>query len=114
MMAGLVCTAFIAASVIDRRAVVARHSPRFQCLSPHSPVAPTPRMHAAPGGPIYRFYLGLLPEARAYAGMQGYAGARWFKMRGPVTNRVFTGPSPVGPLLIEEQPHPIVHGTHFH
>lgn len=36
MMAGLVCTAFIAASVIDRRAVVARHSPRFQCLTASS------------------------------------------------------------------------------
>ena len=41
--------------------------------------------------------------------MQGYSGARWFKVRAEQTNVVWTGPSTVGPLLLQEQPHPIVY-----
>eukprot|EP01051_Picozoa_sp_SAG22_P006992 SAG22_NODE_477_length_9978_cov_2.807268_7_plen_445_part_00 len=55
------------------------------------------------------YYLDLLDEAKGYAKLQGYKGARWFKMRGKKTNTVFTGPSAVGPLLLQEQPHPIVY-----
>ena len=54
------------------------------------------------------YYLQLLDEAKAYARLQGFKGARWFKMRGAQTLTVFTGPSAVGPLLLQEQPHPIV------
>ena len=54
------------------------------------------------------YYLQLLDEAKAYARLQGFRGARWFKMRGAQTLTVFTGPSAVGPLLLQEQPHPIV------
>ena len=56
-----------------------------------------------------QYYLRLLEEATAYAKSQGYRGARWFKMRGKDTLHVFTGPSAVGPLLLQEQPHPIVY-----
>lgn len=55
------------------------------------------------------YYLATLEEAEAYARMQGYEGARWWKMRAATTNVVFTGPSSVGPLLLQEQPHPIVY-----
>lgn len=55
------------------------------------------------------YYLRLLDEAKAYASSQGYKGARWFKMRAEQTNTVFTGPSAVGPLLLQEQPHPVVY-----
>ena len=54
------------------------------------------------------YYLQLLDEAKAYARLQGFKGARWFKMRGAQTLTVFTGPSAVGPLLLQQQPHPIV------
>ena len=54
------------------------------------------------------YYLQLLDEAKAYARLQGFRGARWFKMRGAQTLTVFTGPSAVGPLLLQEQPHPIL------
>ena len=54
------------------------------------------------------YYLQLLDEAKAYARLQGFRGARWFKMRGAQTLTVYTGPSAVGPLLLQEQPHPIV------
>jgi hypothetical protein len=55
------------------------------------------------------FYFSVLNQAEAYAEMQGYDGARWFKMRAAETNVVWTGPSSVGPLLLQEQPHPIVY-----
>ena len=55
------------------------------------------------------YYLKLLDEAKAYAKLQGFRGARWFKMRAEETVTVFTGPSAVGPLLLQEQPHPIVY-----
>jgi hypothetical protein len=50
------------------------------------------------------WYEKILPEARALGGSQGYAGARWPKMVGPAGQ---DSPSPIGPLLIWQQPHPI-------
>lgn len=50
------------------------------------------------------YYRAILPEARALARRQGYRGARWPKMVGPEGR---DSPSPVGPLLIWQQPHPI-------
>ena len=50
------------------------------------------------------YYRSILGEARAIAARQGYAGARWPKMVGPDGR---DAPSPVGPLLIWQQPHPI-------
>jgi len=49
-------------------------------------------------------YRRLLPGARELARSQGYRGARWPKMIGPDG---YDSPSPVGPLLIWQQPHPI-------
>lgn len=46
----------------------------------------------------------ILPAARELAQSQGYAGARWPKMVGP---EGLDSPSPIGPLLIWQQPHPI-------
>ena len=51
------------------------------------------------------YYHRILPSARERAGQQGYTGVRWPKMTDP-TGR--DSPSPIGPLLIWEQPHPIV------
>ncbi|HEV2864330.1 MAG TPA: hypothetical protein VGX48_25250 [Pyrinomonadaceae bacterium] len=50
------------------------------------------------------WYDKILPEARALARSQGYAGARWPKMVGPEGR---DSPSTVGPLLVWQQPHPI-------
>jgi hypothetical protein len=50
---------------------------------------------------IYRI---MLRSARELARSQGYRGARWPKMAGPDGH---DSPSPVGPLLIWQQPHPI-------
>ena len=50
------------------------------------------------------FYQRILPVARQIARRQGYQGARWPKMVGPDGH---DSPSPVGPLLIWQQPHPI-------
>jgi hypothetical protein len=50
------------------------------------------------------WYDNILPSARDLARSQGYAGARWPKMVGPEGR---DSPSPVGPLLIWQQPHPI-------
>jgi hypothetical protein len=50
------------------------------------------------------YYRRILPLARANAKRQGYAGARWPKMVGPDG---MDSPSPVAPLLIWQQPHPI-------
>ena len=62
----------------------------------------------------FDYYRAMLPDARAYASMQGYRGARWFKMRAqhvPASAdrlAAYTGPSPVGPLLLQQQTHPIM------
>jgi hypothetical protein len=50
------------------------------------------------------FYHRILPVARATAARQGYEGVRWPKMVGPDGT---DSPSPVAPLLIWQQPHPI-------
>jgi hypothetical protein len=52
------------------------------------------------------WYHSILPQARELARTQGYAGARWPKMVGPEGR---DSPSPIGPLLIWQQPHPIVY-----
>jgi len=51
-----------------------------------------------------RWYESILPRAVELARSQGYRGARWPKMIGPEGH---DSPSPVGPLLIWQQPHPI-------
>jgi hypothetical protein len=50
------------------------------------------------------WYGKILPSARARAKQQGYNGARWAKMTAPDGR---DSPSPIGPLLIWQQPHPI-------
>ena len=50
------------------------------------------------------WYDTILPGARERARQQGYAGARWPKMTAPDGR---DSPSPIGPLLIWQQPHPI-------
>lgn len=50
------------------------------------------------------WYASILPVARQLAQSQGYSGARWPKMVGPEGR---DSPSPIGPLLIWQQPHPI-------
>ena len=50
------------------------------------------------------WYNAILPTAREKAKQQGYAGARWPKMTAPDGR---DSPSPIGPLLIWQQPHPI-------
>ena len=50
------------------------------------------------------WYNAILPSAREKARQQGYAGARWPKMTAPEGR---DSPSPIGPLLIWQQPHPI-------
>jgi hypothetical protein len=52
------------------------------------------------------WYDRILPAARDLARSQGYAGARWPKMVGP---QGADSPSPIGPLLIWQQPHPITY-----
>ncbi len=52
----------------------------------------------------FDYYRTILPRAEAAAGRQGYAGARWPKMASPSGD---DSPSPVGPFLIWQQPHPI-------
>ena len=49
------------------------------------------------------WYRAILPSAREKARSQGYAGARWPKMTAPDGR---DSPSPIGPLLIWQQPHP--------
>ena len=51
-----------------------------------------------------RWYQQILPRAKGTARKQGYAGARWPKMTCPTG---VESPSPVGPFLIWEEPHPI-------
>jgi hypothetical protein len=50
------------------------------------------------------YYQKILPRAEATAKKQGYAGARWPKMTSPSGAE---SPSPVGPFLVWQQPHPI-------
>lgn len=50
------------------------------------------------------WYESILPQARQTARVQGYAGARWPKQVGPDGRE---SPSPIGPFLIWQQPHPI-------
>ncbi len=50
------------------------------------------------------YYERILASAQAQAKRQGYTGARWPKMADP---RGVDSPSPVGPFLIWQQPHPI-------
>lgn len=50
------------------------------------------------------WYERVLPSARTRAEQQGYSGARWAKMTAPDGR---DSPSPIGPLLIWQQPHPI-------
>ena len=50
------------------------------------------------------WYEKILPRAVELARSQGYRGARWPKMVGPAGR---DSPSPIGPLLIWQQPHPI-------
>ena len=50
------------------------------------------------------WYQTILPRAEATAQKQGYAGARWPKMTSPDGAE---SPSPVGPFLIWQEPHPI-------
>jgi hypothetical protein len=50
------------------------------------------------------WYDRILPVAQNLAKSQGYAGARWPKM---VSSVGFDSPSPIGPLLIWQQPHTI-------
>jgi protein-glucosylgalactosylhydroxylysine glucosidase len=50
------------------------------------------------------WYQTILPCAEATAQRQGYAGARWPKMTSPGGAE---SPSPVGPFLVWQQPHPI-------
>ncbi|MBZ4644643.1 MAG: hypothetical protein PWP07_2393 [Epulopiscium sp.] len=53
------------------------------------------------------WYKYILPKAKGLAEAQGYTGARWPKMVGPDG---IDSPSPIGPLLIWQQPHPIIYG----
>ncbi len=57
------------------------------------------------------WYRAILPEARKTAERQGYAGARWPKMVGPDGRE---SPSPIGPLLVWQQPHPIYYAELCH
>jgi hypothetical protein len=50
------------------------------------------------------YYRSILPRAEGTARRQGYAGARWPKMTDPSGEE---SPSPIGPFLIWQQPHPI-------
>jgi hypothetical protein len=50
------------------------------------------------------YYGDILPQARATAQRQGYAGARWPKMTDPSGAE---SPSTVGPFLVWQQPHPV-------
>jgi hypothetical protein len=50
------------------------------------------------------FYQKILPRAEGTAKRQGYAGARWPKMTSPSGAE---SPSPVGPFLVWQEPHPI-------
>jgi hypothetical protein len=57
------------------------------------------------------WYARILPRARATASRQGYAGARWPKMTDPSGAE---SPSPIGPFLVWQQPHPIYYAELVH
>jgi len=57
------------------------------------------------------YYQRILPRARGTAARQGYRGARWPKMTGPEGAE---SPSPIGPLLVWQQPHPIFYAELVH
>jgi len=50
------------------------------------------------------YYQKILPRAEGTAKKQGYSGARWPKMTSPSGAE---SPSPVGPFLVWQEPHPI-------
>ena len=52
------------------------------------------------------WYEAILDKAKTLAASQGFNGARWPKMVGPDGR---DSPSPIGPLLVWQQPHPIVY-----
>jgi hypothetical protein len=52
------------------------------------------------------WYQKILPRAEGTARRQGYEGARWPKMTSPSGAE---SPSPVGPFLVWEEPHPILY-----
>ncbi|HYG22122.1 MAG TPA: hypothetical protein VEH04_05005 [Verrucomicrobiae bacterium] len=52
------------------------------------------------------YYRNTLPVALSNAQRQGYTGARWSKMTDPSG---VDSPSPIGPFLIWQQPHPILY-----
>jgi hypothetical protein len=53
-----------------------------------------------------KWYMDILPVARDTAKTQGYRGARWPKM---VDQAGKDSPSSIGPLLVWQQPHPILY-----
>ena len=59
---------------------------------------------AAAAGKSLGYYQNILPRAEGTAQKQGYAGARWPKMTSPSGAE---SPSPVGPFLVWQEPHPI-------
>lgn len=52
------------------------------------------------------WYMSIMDKAEELAGSQGYEGVRWPKM---VAYDGYDSPSPIGPLLIWQQPHPITY-----
>ena len=54
------------------------------------------------------YYTAILPRAVELAAAQGYKGARWPKM---TDESGLDSPSPIGPLLIWQQPHPIYYAV---
>ena len=55
------------------------------------------------------WYHSILPQARATACRQGYAGARWPKQSAPSGAET---PCSIGPLLIWQQPHPLLYAEY--
>ncbi|MEJ5187885.1 glycoside hydrolase family 65 [Treponema sp. J25] len=55
----------------------------------------------------FLWYKRILPRAKERAASQGYRGARWPKMTEPAGS---DAPSPIGPLLCWQEPHPIMYG----
>jgi len=54
----------------------------------------------------FEWYRSILPSAKKRAQEQGYIGARWPKMTDPSGR---DSPSPIGPLLCWQQPHPLMY-----
>ena len=55
------------------------------------------------------WYQAVLPQARATARRQGYAGARWPKQTAPEGRET---PCSIGPFLIWQQPHPLLYAEY--